>query len=232
MTIQEQIAFLDPFITEHKRDKMETVLANRTDKIRVVLEDIFQPHNASAVMRSCECFGIQYLHVIENEHRYRPNTDVARGAGNWITLTRHNRSKDGQHPTRSCLNALRANGYRIVTTAPGSDSCPIAELPLDEPVALCFGTEWEGASEILMSCADYKVHIPMYGFTQSYNVSVSVALCLYELTKRLRSMGTDPGLPNSVKEELRLAWRKQAVRLSDKILDAAAKRTSAFNAIP
>ncbi|MCD8483045.1 MAG: RNA methyltransferase [Verrucomicrobia bacterium] len=224
MNLSEQIAFLDPFVTEEKRAKMESVLALRTSFIRVVLEDVFQPHNASAVIRTCECFGVQNLHVIEKEHRYRPNADIARGATNWISLHRHKRTPGSEPPTLACLRKLRSMGYRIVATAPGDGSLSIRELDLSSPLALCFGTEWAGASDELLAEADIKAHIPMLGFTQSFNVSVSVALCLYELIGRLHRDRDDWSLSDAEKDELRLAWRKQTVRFSERILGAAQRR--------
>ncbi|MEX0324808.1 MAG: TrmH family RNA methyltransferase [Puniceicoccaceae bacterium] len=177
------IAHLLQFVTPEKKARMETVIANRTSHVRVVLEDIYQPHNASAVMRSCECFGIQHLHVIENRYKYTLNRDVAMGSSKWINLHRH-REEDSDN-TRACMDELRADGYRIVATSLDPSSVPLPELPVEEKFSLWFGTEEEGLSETALKEADAHVHIPMLGFTQSFNISVSAAICLYEIRARL-----------------------------------------------
>ncbi|MGC9449850.1 MAG: TrmH family RNA methyltransferase [Oceanipulchritudo sp.] len=206
-TEEALIAHLLQFVTPEKRARMAGVIGKRTCFLRVVLEDVFQPHNASAVMRSCECFGIQHLHVIENRYAYTLNREVAMGSSNWIHLHRHNR-KDADN-TADCLRELRKEGYRIVATSLDSSSIPIRDLKLDSPLALWFGTEEEGLSETVLREADAHVHIPMFGFTQSFNISVSAAICLHELRHRLESTGSDPGLtPAEIRAVYRLWLRK------------------------
>jgi tRNA (guanosine-2'-O-)-methyltransferase len=196
------IEHLLQFVTPEKRARMETVIANRTSHVRVVLEDIFQPHNASAVMRSCECFGIQHLHVIENRYTYTLNRDVAMGSSNWINLHRHREPETDN--TRACMDDLRSKGYRIVATSLDPASVPLQELPLEEKTSLWFGTEEEGLSQAVLEEADAHVHIPMLGFTQSFNISVSAAICLYEIRSRLKRDGRDEGL---AEVEQRLVYR-------------------------
>ena len=162
------------FVTPERQVRMEQVIEHRTTHIRVVLENIYQPHNASAVMRSCECFGIQHLHVIENSNAFTVNPDVAMGASNWINLHRH-RDSDADN-TAACLRELRKSGYRIVATSLDSTSVPLTELPLEEKTSLWFGTEELGLSKQVLQEADAHVHIPMQGFTQSFNISVSAAM--------------------------------------------------------
>ncbi|MCA9979932.1 MAG: RNA methyltransferase, partial [Anaerolineales bacterium] len=182
---QDLVAYLYNFVTEHKRERIRHVLANRTRHLTVVLENIYQPHNASAVLRSCDCFGIQDVHIIEDEHEYRINPDVALGASKWLTLHRHGRGH--QHNTRTCLQTLRANGYRIAATTLRPDSIPLPEFQIDQKTALCFGTEELGLSQEAHDLADVFVQIPMVGFTQSFNISVSAALTLYDLTNKLHT---------------------------------------------
>lgn len=200
----ECLDFLAGFVTPDRMAKIDRVLADRTDRVRVVLEDIFQSHNASAAMRSCECFGVQNLHIIENRYTYTPNREVSMGANKWVTLHRH-RSPETDNTTVA-LQQLKAQGFRIVATALAEDTIPLAELPVDEPLALCFGTEEDGLSETALGLADYKVQIPMFGFTQSFNISVTVALCLHDVGHRVRQQCPDWRLSPEVRHALRTEW--------------------------
>jgi tRNA (guanosine-2'-O-)-methyltransferase len=203
-TEQALIEHLMQFVTPAKRERMAEVIRHRTRHIRVVLEDIYQPHNASAVMRSCECFGVQHLHVIENRYKYTLNRDVAMGSSNWIHLHRHR--EEGKDNTRECLAEMRRLGYRIAATSLDPASVPLRELPLEEPVSLWFGTEEEGLSRAALDEADFHVHIPMTGFTQSLNISVSAAICLHSLRSRLGETEFDPGLTPAEQRQVYRLW--------------------------
>jgi len=172
------------FVTPSKQEKMERVLGQRTDHLRIVLEDIFQPHNASAVMRSCECFGAQNLHIIENKYAFKPNSEVSMGSAKWISLHRHR--EPSLDNTTHCLQTLKEKGFKIVATALNENAIPLEELSIDQPIALCFGTEEDGLSQEALNLADECIKIPMFGFTQSFNISVSAALCLHSLCSRIR----------------------------------------------
>lgn len=198
------IDFLADFLTESRRGKIEAVLRQRTAHLRVVLEDIFQPHNASAAMRSCECFGVQHMHIIENRFNYVPNSEVSMGAAKWVSLHRHRQAATDN--TAACLRELKESGYRIVATALREDAVPLHELEIDRPMALCFGTEESGLSETAIALADQTVKIPMFGFTQSFNISVTVALTLYELCGRLRREREDWMLSSAEQAALRAEW--------------------------
>ena len=202
---------LGQFVTEHKRALMEETLARRTRWLTIAVEDLHKPHNGSACLRTCECHGVQDVHIVETRNAYRVNPDVALGASKWLTLHRHS-------DIASCLAALRAAGYRVVATSPRRDGhCP-AELPLDRPVAILFGNEEEGLSEAALDGADTTLRLPMHGFTESYNISVSVAIALSRLTERLHA---DPGprwrLEPDARARLRLEWYLATVRNSELI---------------
>jgi tRNA (guanosine-2'-O-)-methyltransferase len=203
-TEEALVAHLLQFVTPEKKARMETVIENRTSFIRVVLEDIYQPHNASAVMRSCECFGIQHLHVIEERYPYTLNRDVAMGSSKWINLHRHREEEGGN--TLSCIRQLREDGYRIVATSLDPSSIPLNELPLDQKTSIWFGTEEEGLSEAALGQADAHVHIPMLGFTQSFNISVSAAICLYEIRNRLSRSRDDWELSPAERSKVYRHW--------------------------
>ena len=162
------IEHLLQFVTPEKRNRMEDVVSNRTNHLRVVLEDIFQPHNASAVMRTCECFCIQHLHVIENRNVYTLNREVAMGSSNWIHLHRHRHEQADKKA--DCIEQLRKSGYRIVATSLDPESMPIQELPIEQKTSIWFGTEEHGLSPQPLESADAHVHIPMLGFTQAERI--------------------------------------------------------------
>ncbi len=212
----ELITYLSQFITPQKQKRVQEVLAQRTRYLTVVLEDIFQPHNASAVLRSCECFGLQDVHIIEQRNPFRPNRDIALGAPKWLTMHQY-RPEEGQN-TQTCLASLRAQGYRIAATTLRPDSVPIHDLDLNQPIALCFGTEEKGLSDTAHDMADLFVQIPMYGFTQSFNISVTAALFLYDLTNRLRESTAAWQLSPTEKQAITLNWYGRIIDHGDIII--------------
>jgi len=187
------------YVTENKREKMHTVLENRTRYITVVLEDLFQEHNASAALRTCDIFGIQDVHVVEAQYKFRPNSAIAMGSSKWVDVHRHTAITDA-------ITKLKQDGYRIVATSPHRQSYALSDLPLDQKTALIFGSEQTGLSQEALEMADMYVKIPMYGFVESFNVSVSVALCLYDIIHRLHSSSYSWQLSEEEKQDIMLAW--------------------------
>jgi len=206
---QQIITLLSEYTTQNKLKKMDTFIHNRTRFVVPVLEDIFQSHNANAVIRSAECFGVQDVHVIEVLNRYAANIGVAKGASEWVDMYKYT-------STEQCFAALRAQGYLIVATSPHSDSkrkqYTLSQLPLDQKIALVFGTEETGLSDYALAHADAFITIPMYGFTESFNISVSVALCLYDITTRMRASHIPWQLTEDEMLDVRLSWLRRAVR--------------------
>ena len=203
------LAFLSPFITDERRQRFEEVLDYRTRHVTVVLEDIFQPHNASAVLRSCDLRGIQDIHIVENANHYDVNPDVVLGSTKWLNLY-HYEGQEFNTPT--AYQNLHEKGYKIVATCPHRDDFTPDTLPLDHPIALVFGTEKLGLSDYAVENADMHIRIPMFGFTESYNISVSAALLLYSLTNRLHaSTDIDWHLTEKERNELRLLWTRRSL---------------------
>jgi tRNA (guanosine-2'-O-)-methyltransferase len=182
-------------------ERIGEVLARRSRRLTVVFEDLYHPHNASAVMRTAECFGVQDVSVVEQSKRFRPNSDVVRGAARWLTLHRFRTFADA-------AARLREHGYRLAATSVDPGSIPLEAVDLTAPLALCFGTEETGLSDAALEAADLRVHVPMEGFTESLNVSVTAALCLRELSRRLRD-GDGWQLTAAEQDELRLVWLMQ-----------------------
>ena len=187
------------YVTENKREKMEAVLTNRTRYITVVLEDLFQPHNASAALRTCDIFGVQDVHVVEAKHTFKAIPTIAMGASKWVDVHSYTSITDS-------IDALKKQGYRIVATTPHTDCYELPTLPLDQKTALVFGSEQTGLSEAALAQADMFVKIPMYGFVESFNVSVSVALCLYDVINRLHGSEYVWKLSEEEKQDIMLAW--------------------------
>lgn len=210
------IAFLQQWVTPNKLARMTNVMELRTQFLTVVIEDIFQPHNASAVLRSCECFGVQSLHVVENKYKFAPNRDVAMGAQNWVELIRYN--KTGINNSIACINSLKSQGYQIVATCLSDKAIPLPSLDLSQKTALCFGTEELGLSTDILSAADAHVTIPMFGFTQSFNISVSAALCLHDLRTRLQASATAWQLTPGQRRRTWLLWLSKSIRNSNQHL--------------
>jgi tRNA (guanosine-2'-O-)-methyltransferase len=209
------VKYLEQFVSERRLEKFKYVLSQRMNHFQIVLENVYQSHNASAVLRSADCFGIQFIHAIESRHTYKVSEDVAMGSGNWITLNRYSGEENN---TLACLNKLKSQGFRIVATTPHRKDCTIKDLPVDQKFALVFGTEQEGISKDVLENADEFVKIPMYGFTESFNISVSAALCMYELTSRIRSDEKIYwGLTEQEKSEIYLNWLRYSVKNSDLI---------------
>ncbi len=217
---------LSSFISENKRSLFDRIAPQRTRHVTVVLEDIYQPHNASAVVRTCDLLGVQDVHIIENRNKYTVNPDVTLGSSKWVDMHRYKGATDN---SLACMRALKQRGYLIVATSPRSDNATPATIPLDRPLAFCFGTELTGLSDDIMQHADIGLRIPMYGFTESYNISVSAAITLYTVTERLRQSDVQWQLPQDELLALKLEWARKMVHnahhLEERIRMDASRRS-------
>jgi tRNA (guanosine-2'-O-)-methyltransferase len=205
---RELIDYLTQFISDSRRAKFDQVLNFRTRHITLALEDLYQPHNASAVLRSCDIFGIQDIHIIENKNAYTVNKDIALGSPKWLNLHKYRKADNN---TLDCIGKLKEKGYRIVATTPHKNGYNIEDLPVDKPLALMFGTELTGISDTIREHADEFVQIPMFGFTESFNISVSAALCLHTLVSKLHKTDVDWHLSAEEKDELTLNWLRKSI---------------------
>ncbi|MDW7690284.1 RNA methyltransferase [Flammeovirgaceae bacterium SG7u.111] len=202
---KELYQFLSEYITEHKRVMFEEISSKRTRHITVVMEDIYQSQNASAVVRTCDCFGIQDVHVIENQNEYVINRDVVRGAANWVDIHKYETADEA-------ISALKGNGYLIAATTPGKASISLDELPIDHKVAVVFGTEQTGISEKVAAAADVSIKIPMFGFTESFNISVSAAICLNHMVTKLHKSNLDWQLSEEEIWDLKADWAEKTIK--------------------
>jgi tRNA (guanosine-2'-O-)-methyltransferase len=213
---QELLEYLLEFLSENKMNLFNKIIEDRTKHITVVLEDIFQPQNASAVLRTCDVFGIQDIHIIENENPYNINPRVVHGASKWVTLNKYNEKENN---TLDCIKKLKADGYKLYGTTPHTDDCLIQDIPLDNKFALMFGTEMTGLSDLAMKNVDGFVKIPMYGFTESLNISVSAAVSLYEISKRLKESDVNWKLTEEERVDQLLVWAKKVIKDGQSIED-------------
>jgi len=204
--------YLCSFVTDERKLRFEEVAGKRTRFITVVLEDIFQPHNASAVLRTCDCFGVQDVHIIENKNEYHINPDVALGSSNWLTLHNYN---DNAHNTLDCIKSLKKQGYSIAATTLHEKSIPLEEIDMNKKTAFLFGTEKNGLSAIALEQADCRIKIPMKGFTESFNISVSAAIILYSVTEKLRKSGIPWQLNDEELIDIKIDWVRNSVRESE-----------------
>ncbi|MDA3952007.1 MAG: RNA methyltransferase [Bacteroidales bacterium] len=215
--VGELINFLKQFATEGRNEVFDRILNNRTRYITVALEDIYQSQNASAVIRTSDCFGIQDVHIIENSNQYDVNPYVALGSSKWLNLKKYNKAENN---TLEAINSLRQSGYRIVATTPHANDVDLENFDLNKgKVALFFGTEQSGLSDIVIENSDEFLRIPMYGFTESFNISVSAAIILNELTNKLRNSEINWQLIDSEKEIINLDWLTTTIKSSSKLIE-------------
>ena len=209
-------ALIDHFlkcITDERKAIFVELIQKRTKYLTVVLENIYQPLNASAVLRSCDCFGIQDVHVIENYNEFKPDREVAMGASNWLTVNRYNKNENN---TLDCIQSLKNKGYRIVATSPHNSQTDLINFDLSKgKTALFFGTEVEGLSDVVLENADEHLHIPMYGFTESFNLSVSAAICLYEMRMKMEKENIKWHMTEDEKNQVLLNWLRHSIDRSE-----------------
>lgn len=207
--LQELTTYLCQFITGRRQAVLDQVIEQRTRFVTVVLENIKQSHNASAVLRSAECLGVQDVHIIDDENIYGTNKKVLKGAHKWLDIHRY--KTKGINNTEVCFTKLKEQGYRLYLADSSPEGLSIDEIPISQKIALVFGSEQTGSSTYALQQADVKVHIPMVGFTESFNVSVSAALALHSVLPKVRK-SEGWSLSEKEKEELKLCWLRKSIR--------------------
>jgi len=205
------LAYLQTYLTERRRDLFERVLSERTYHFTVAVEDVYQLHNTSAVIRSCESFGVQNIHVIEEVNVKRIDREIAMGAQKWVDVHRHTN-------TKACVQALKKEGYRIVATTPHKKAHRIEDFDISKKAAIFFGRETEGLSNDILEVADDFIYIPMAGFTESLNISVSAAITLQHIMSRLKSSDIPWQLSPKEVFEKKLAWTQKMIKDVDRII--------------
>lgn len=212
------LKYLEEFITEERKERFLQILEERTYKITVAIEDVFQMHNTSAVIRSCDIFGIQSAHLIERKYGDQLDVQIAMGAQKWVDIHRY-------ESTSTCIDALKKEGYKIIATTPHNDSCLLDDFEFDGKTALFFGTEKKGLSDEVLEKADGFLKIPMVGFTESLNISVSAAIILQSLTTKLKKECAEWQLTDDEKIIKQIDWAKKSIKSIDGVLSRYSEDT-------
>ncbi len=211
----ELLKYLSAYITPERFSLFNKIAEHRTRYITVVLEDIFQSQNASAVLRSCDCFGIQDVHIIENRNRFQLDTEVSLGSSKWLSLNKYNQEKNN---SLAAIKTLKKQGYKIVATTPHTNDQELPNFNITSgKTALVFGSELPGVSDTILNEADEFLKIPMFGFTESFNISVSAAIILHHLTDKLHNSDVNWELPEEEKTEIKIQWIRNTLKKSELI---------------
>ena len=217
------LTYLEDVVTDRRKNLFRNILEDRTRHFTVVLEDIYQQHNASAVIRSCDIFGIQDVHVIENKYKSKVSKNIAKGSQKWLSF--HNYKKDTNN-TLECLNSLKSKGYQIIATTPHNNSCSLHDFDISKKSAFVFGVEKTGVSDLVMNNADKFLRIPMVGFTESLNISVAAAIILENLSHKLRNSALDWSLTVEEQQILYTSWIEKTIKNVDEIKERFIKNNS------
>jgi len=212
---QELIDYLRNFISEERYRRIQEIASQRTRHFSIVIENLYQSHNMSAILRTAECLGMQEVHIIENNFQYEISPQVALGANKWLSIYQYNNLKNN---TIQCLETVKKQGYKIIATLPNKNDCLLDEIPIDEKTAFVFGTELDGLTQEAIAMSDGFVKIPMYGFTESYNVSVSVALTMMNVNERLRKSNINWKLSEEERIDLEIQWVKKTIKDAERVV--------------
>ena len=215
--VKKIIEHLSDIATPERISLFNRIVQNRTKYMTVALEDIYQMHNASAVLRSCDCFGVQDVHIIENRNEYTISSDVTVGSDKWLSIKKYSELENN---TLAAINSLKENGYRIIATTPHTNDVNLENFDIEKgKFAIFFGAELPGLSDIVMDNADEFLKIPMYGFTESFNISVSAALTMNTLYSRLIKSELKWQLTEQEQNQVLLSWYKSSVKSSEEIIE-------------
>jgi tRNA (guanosine-2'-O-)-methyltransferase len=190
-------------MTPERREKLQTVLSKRQDDITIVLENVFDPHNISAVMRTCDAVGVQELYVLNTKipRHKKWGAKSSSSAAKWLTVYQFENAEE-------CFSELRKKYSKILTTHLSSNAVNLYEIDLTQPVALVFGNEHSGVSEEIRNLADGNFIIPQAGIIRSLNISVACAVTLYEAYRQKTLAGhySKAKLNGDVLKELMDKW--------------------------
>ena len=211
MNNQKIFQHLQQFLTDERLEKINHFAPESSDFVLPVIEDVFQFRNAAAIVRSVEACGFHKIIAMESEHEFNPNLRVTKGAETWVEVEKLPHNLDS-------LREIKNRGYKILAVSPENNATMLSDYDLKEPVALVFGTEAAGVSEEILDFADETLAIPMYGFTQSFNVSVAAAICVYELKQKLLRSNLDYKLSEEKLWEMKVRWAMNSIKSGEQIL--------------
>lgn len=216
MHSQEELSklfeYLKQFLTEERLRKIEHFSQRSSDFVLPILEDVYQFRNAAAIVRSVEACGFHKVIALEEENIFNPNLSVTKGAETWVEIEKKPHSLD-------TLKDIKNQGYKILAVSPEKNATMLPNYTIQSPVALVFGTEKEGVSEEFLDFADETLAIPMYGFTESFNVSVAAAICFYDLKQKLLKSNINYYLSGEKLLKTQIRWAVNSIRSGEEILN-------------
>jgi len=216
------VEHLSEFVLEERKNLFLKIINNRTRYLTVVLEDLFQEHNASAVLRTCDILGIQDIHIIENAYKYHINKDIALGSSKWLSFYDH---RELENNTLATIKHLHEKGYRIVATTPHKKDVELEDFDVEKgKFAVFFGSEVPGLTQLVLDNADEFIKIPMYGFTESFNISVSAGIILNQLSDKVRKSEINWQLSENEKNEILIDWFTKTIKSSKLIISEFNKK--------
>lgn len=211
--------YLKQFLTEERLQKIESHAEESSDFVLPVMEDIYQFRNAAAIVRSAEACAFHKIVALEQQNVFDPNLRVTKGAQTWVEVEKMPAAIDS-------IKEIKNRGYKIVAVSPEKNAVMLPDYKITQPMALVFGTEWQGVTEEILDFADETLAIPMYGFTKSFNVSVAAAICFYELKQKLINSGMDDQLSEEKKLKLKIRWTINSIRSGEEIYAKYLKENS------
>lgn len=203
---------LETYLTPERKARFDAVLPYRTKHFTVATEDVYQLHNTSAVIRSCDVFGIQEVNIVEERNSKRIDREIAMGSQKWVDLNRY-------HSVEDCIADLKKKNYQIVATTPHQNDQELQEFDISRKSCFFFGRETEGLSQAVLDAADAYLKIPMVGFTESLNISVSAAIILQDVTSKLRQSDINWQLTEQEQLEKRMDWISKTLKTYDKMVE-------------
>ncbi len=212
---------LSSVINKERVERLQQVLDQRTCYLTVVLDDLYLAQNSSAIIRTSECIGIQTTHIIQDRNEHKTNRDVVKGSSKWIDINLY----ENESGRIECIKNIKRQGHKIAAMTLNENSIPLEELPIKEKLALCFGSEDTGLHQEIEQVADYKVQIPIAGFTQSYNVSVSAGISLYYLMNKIKDTNQNWQLTKEEKEKQLIEWLSKSTPTGKILLDKYKEET-------
>ncbi|OIQ22889.1 RNA methyltransferase [Lacinutrix sp. MedPE-SW] len=212
MIDKKLLEHLETYLTDHRLQRFYKVLEQRTKHFTVATEDVYQLHNTSAVIRSCDVFGIQEVNIVEEVNAKRIDREIAMGAQKWVDLNRY-------HTVKDAIQDVKQKGYQVVATTPHANDCNLRDFDVTKKSCFFFGRETEGLSQEVLDEADAFLKIPMVGFTESLNISVSAAIILQHVTTELKQTNINWQLTEAEKLEKRLDWCKKTIKSYEEIIE-------------
>ena len=209
----EALTYLMQFLTESRREKFLQVVAQRTTYLVPVVECLIDEQNVNAVIRSSENFGLQRICVIETDAKMKAARSISKGSHHWLDIEKYKRDR-----AADCIARLKQEGYKIFAASPHEGGFTPSNIPLDKKLAVVFGAEGPGISPQMTSACDGFLQIPMYGFTESYNISVAAAIALYTITEGVKQSAVAWQLTQEEQQKLLWRWTCRTIREAEKLL--------------